>query len=250
LYFLNINLQGDDKMKICIDPGHGGYDPGAIGPSGLKESHVTLSIALKLREKLQLQGIQVVMTREWDTALGDNINADLNNRVQFANRNNSDYFISVHCNSSVNHSSKGTETYCYKFGGNGEKLARAIQSKLIGVTGLTNRGVKEGNFAVLRNTVMPAVLIETAFISNPAEEGRLADDSWRDKSAEAIAVGVCNYLGIEYKKEVNQVNEHWAHKYYEYLKDKGIDISETRFDDSVTRGELFVLLARILGYKE
>ena len=237
-------------MKFCIDPGHGGFDPGAIGPSGLRESDVTLSIGLKLREKLQLQGIQVVMTREKDTALGNNINADLNNRTQIANKNGCDYFISIHCNSSTNRSANGTETYCYKFGSMGEKLARSIQSKLVEITGLANRGVKEANFAVLKNTVMPAVLVETAFISNPAEEAKLADDSWRNQCAEAIAVGICNCLGITYKKEADHVSEHWAQKYYDYLKSKGITISETRFDDPVTRGELFALLARVLGYKD
>ena len=195
------------KLKICIDPGHGGRDPGAIGSSGLRESDVTLSIGLKLREKLQLQGIQVVMTRERDTALGNTINADLNNRVQFANRNGSDYFISIHCNSSTNRSAHGTETYCYKFGGQGERLAKALQEKLIHAVGLANRGVKEGNFAVIRDTNMPAVLIELAFISNPAEEKLLADEIWQDIFANAIAEGIFDFLGIEYNKprEVRKV---------------------------------------------
>ena len=188
-------------MKICIDPGHGGFDPGAIGPSGLCESDVVLSIGLKLREKLKLQGINVVMTRDTDTALGKNINEDLNNRVAISNKNNADYFVSIHCNSAVNKKASGTETYCYKFGGQGERLAKAIQEKLFHVVGLPNRGVKEGNFAVLRNTYMPAVLIETAFISNPAEENLLADERWQGVFAEAIAVGICNHLGIKYREE-------------------------------------------------
>lgn len=187
-------------MKICIDPGHGGRDPGAIGSSGLKEKDVTLSIGLKLREKLQLQGIQVVMTRDRDTALGSSINEDLNNRAAVANNAKVDYFVSIHCNA-AGPSAYGTETFAYKPGGQGEQLANEIQNQLIHKIGLRNRGVKFANYAVLRNTNMPAILVETAFISNHAEERLLADDAWRDRFAEAIAVGICNHLGIEYKKE-------------------------------------------------
>jgi len=187
--------------KICIDPGHGGFDPGAVGPSGLKEKDVTLSIGLKLREKLQLQGINVVMTRDRDTALGNNENDDLINRATVANNAKADYFVSIHCNS-AGPTAYGTETFAYKAGGQGEKLAQAIQEQLIHTIGLRNRGVKFANYAVLRNTNMPAVLVETAFISNPAEEKLLADDAWRDRFAEAIAIGICNHLGIQYKKEV------------------------------------------------
>lgn len=194
------------KLKICIDPGHGGRDPGAVGPSGLKEKDVTLTISLKLRDKLQSRGIQVIMTRETDKALGSTVNENLNVRSNIANNAKVDYFVSIHCNS-ANATARGTETYCFKFGGNGEKLARSIQDKLIHAVGLYNRGVKEANFAVLRNTYMPAVLVELAFISNPAEEKLLADEMWQDIFANAIAEGIFDFLGNEHNKpkEVRKV---------------------------------------------
>jgi len=99
---------------------------------------------------------------------------------------------------------------------------------------------------VLKNTVMPAVLVENAFISNQSEEALLKDDNKREQFAEAIAKGICNHLGIKY--EFNS-NNHWAQKYYDYLISKGISIHETRFDDPITRGEVFVLLAKVMGYK-
>lgn len=192
-------------MKICIDPGHGGYDPGAVGQNGLQEKDVALSIGLKLRDKLQAQGIGVIITRDWDTALGDNVNADLNNRAVIANQNNVDLFVSVHCNSAADSSAHGTETYAYTPGGQGEQLARAIQAELIHAIGLTDRGVKFANYAVLRETNMSAVLVETAFISNPTEECILADDTWRERYAVAITKGICNFIGTNYKEEMQPV---------------------------------------------
>jgi len=238
-------------MKIFIDPGHNGrgIDPGAVGPSGLLEADVTLAVAKLVNAKLQAIGIETKMYRNGDIPYyGGNSSSDLKQRCNVANNWGANYFISIHCNSASS-TARGTETFCYKFGGNGEKLARCIQDRLIHAVGLTNRGVKEGNFAVIRDTSMPAVLVELAFISNPTEEQILASARWQEIMATAIVEGIKDHLGIVEKKEVAKV-EHWAQKYYDYLKSKGITISETRFDDPVTRGELFALLARVLGYKD
>lgn len=197
---------------ICGDPGHGYggnfafHDPGAIGPTGVRECDVTLAIWLNLKPKLEYSGLNVILTRESDVALGDSENADLQARCNIANNAGANLFISIHCNSAADESGHGTETYCYKFGGEGEKLANAIQKRLNSEIALTNRGVKEGNFAVLRNTNMSAVLVETAFISNPAEEKILADSNWQEKFADAIGAGICDYLGISYQKEESTVS--------------------------------------------
>ena len=176
-------------MKICIDPGHGGADPGAVGPTGLKEKDVNLAVGLKLAELLKPIA-EVKLTRTKDIAVS------LKDRAAIANSFKCDYFISVHSNSFTDRKVGGVETWAYAPGGNGEKLAKAVQPELVKATGFANRGVKFNTaFAVLRDTKAPAILTETGFISNPAEEKLLKTDAFRDKIARAIAQGVANRIG-------------------------------------------------------
>jgi N-acetylmuramoyl-L-alanine amidase len=176
-------------VKICIDPGHGGADPGAIGPTGLREKDVNLAVGLKLAELLKPIA-EVKLTRTTDIAVS------LKDRATIANSFGCDYFISVHTNSFTDRKVGGVETWAYAPGGNGEKLAKKVQAELVKVTGFANRGVKfNSKFAVLRDTKAPAILTETGFISNPAEEKLLKTDAFRDKIARAIAQGVANRIG-------------------------------------------------------
>jgi N-acetylmuramoyl-L-alanine amidase len=186
---LKNKLLGGVIMKIVIDPGHGGKDPGAVGPSGLKEAHVNLQVALKVAEKLRKAGVEVKLTRTNDVFV------DLQPRCDIANSFNADYFVSIHCNAAGTPQAHGTETYCYKFGGKGEVLAKAIQAELIAVTGRADRGVKTANYYVLRRTNMPAALIELAFISNLEEERLLASVDYQEKCALAIAKGIDYIIG-------------------------------------------------------
>lgn len=176
-------------MKIVIDPGHGGKDPGAVGPSGIKEANVNLQVALKVAEKLRKAGVEVKLTRTGDVFV------DLQPRCDIANSFNADYFVSIHCNSAGTPEARGTETYCYKLGSKGEVLAKAIQAELIAVTGRADRGVKTANYYVLKRTNMPAVLIELAFLSNPEEERLLASVDYQEKCASAIAKGIDYIIG-------------------------------------------------------
>ncbi|OAT81121.1 N-acetylmuramoyl-L-alanine amidase [Desulfotomaculum copahuensis] len=185
-------------MKIVIDPGHGGKDPGAVGHSGLKEANVNLQVALKVAEKLQRAGLSVKLTRTTDAFV------DLQPRCDIANSWGADYFVSIHCNSAGAPQAYGTETYCYKFGGKGEVLAKAIQAELIAATGRANRGVKEANFYVLRKTSMPAVLTELAFISNLEEERLLASAAYQEKCAMAIAKGIGKVIGVDIAEQAPQ----------------------------------------------
>ena len=176
-------------MKICIDPGHGGPDPGAVGPTGLKEKDVNLAVGLKLAELLKPIA-EVKLTRTKDIAVS------LKDRAQIANSFKCDYFISVHTNSFTDRKVGGVETWAYAKGGQGEKLAKAVQPELVKATGFANRGVKFNTaFAVLRNTAAPAILTESGFISNPAEEKLLKTAAFREKIAKAIAQGVAKQLG-------------------------------------------------------
>ena len=179
---------GASSKKIAIDPGHGGTDPGAVGPTGLKEKDVNLQIALKLKAKLEAQGHTVVMTRDKDETVS------LENRVNKANNANADIFVSIHCNAAENPDAKGTETYHYPESSKGKKLATEVQKKLVKALETTDRGVKEGTYYVLKHTKMPAILTEVAFISNPSEEEMLKKDETREKAAQAIKEGIDTYF--------------------------------------------------------
>jgi N-acetylmuramoyl-L-alanine amidase len=184
--------------KIVIDPGHGGADPGAVGPTGLKEKDVALAISKQVADLLR-PICTVMMTRTTDIRLGSTQRADLQARVAIAEKEKADRFLSIHCNSFSDRNVRGIETFAYSPGGNGEKLARAIQAELIKATGLNDRKVKfsGSSMYVLKYTSMSAVLTETGFISNPDEEKLLRDPSFQSKAARAIALGVARHLGVQ-----------------------------------------------------
>jgi len=236
-------------VRIVIDPGHGGKDPGAVGPSGIKEANINRQVALMVAEKLQKAGLSVKLTRTTDTFV------DLQPRCDIANSFGADYFVSIHCNSAGTPEAKGTETYCYKFGGKGEILAKAIQAELIAATGRANRGVKTANFYVLRQTNMPAALTELAFISNPEEERLLGSPDYQEKCATAIAGGIGKVIGIKILQEVLSMfkdvpAKHWAAGSIERLAKLGIIKGDGqgnfRPDQPITRAEVAALLDRVL----
>ncbi|MCR8641995.1 N-acetylmuramoyl-L-alanine amidase [Paenibacillus sp. N1-5-1-14] len=175
-------------VDFTIDAGHGGYDPGANGPTGLTESATTLKLALKVGSLLTANGVSVNYTRTTDTFVG------LSERANYANNTGANYFLSIHLNS-AGATATGTETYAFDPGGSDERLASFVQSNLVSAIGLPNRGVKFANFAVLRETNMAAVLTEVCFISNPSEESLLKTDAFLTKAATGIAKGVVAFLG-------------------------------------------------------
>ncbi|GEM_PF-641858 len=187
-------------LKICIDPGHGGTQPGAVN-GGVKEKDLALRISLKIGERLKKNGVEVVYTRT-----NDNVEwprepiKDLGKRCEISNRAGANYFVSIHLNSALKKSVNGIETYCLAHGGKGEKLAIKIQEELIKATGASNRGVKTAKYYVLRNTHAPAVLVEIGFISNHDELKKLLDESYQDIVASAIERGILNCFNIPLKK--------------------------------------------------
>lgn len=172
---------------IVIDPGHGGRDPGAVGPGGTKEADVNLAIAHLVKSRLE-RDFTVFMTRQNDETV------TLNTRSAFANAKRADLFISIHCNAAANPLANGTETYYISK--DGARLAKGIHERLVGL-GLKDRGIKQGAYAVLRNTRMPAVLVEVAFISHAAEEIQLGSTRFLTDVADAICDGVYDYFGKE-----------------------------------------------------
>lgn len=187
-------------LKVILDPGHGGKDSGAVGHRGALEKDINLRVAQKVYEWL-FGLVDVKMTREDDRALGADENADLDARSKKANDWDADIFVSIHCNAIGDRNVGGTETYCHSLGGLGESLANIVHGKLINTCGLVDRKVKTKNFAVLRQTKMPAILIELAFISNLSEELLLSSDNFQNLCARAITEGICEYLGVKLPKE-------------------------------------------------
>ena len=182
---------------ITLDPGHGGSDPGAIGASGLKEKQITLEIGMRLKELLEKEGAKVYMTRTTDKdvySANASDRAELQARVNVAEKNNSDLFISLHINSSVNKSVGGFSSYYYPKTDNDLKIAKAIQDKFAKNFGVDNLGVRQANFYVVKRCSMPATLLEMCFISNPKEEKLMKSKWFQKKTARLIVEGVKNYF--------------------------------------------------------
>ncbi len=223
---------------IVIDPGHGGTETGAIGPSGVEEKNLTLLIAQTLKAQLEAAlPVRVVLTR------GEDANLPLETRTAIANQNKADLFVSLHLNSAFGPAPRGAETYFLSATASDERAAQAaaaenapggaarpaaggdaggedalydlrlilwdlaqshflaesqrlgnlIQGELNGALDLRDRGVKQAPFVVLMGAAMPAVLVELGFLSNPEEERRLQDPSYRGQLAAALVRAISRY---------------------------------------------------------
>ncbi len=174
-------------MKIFIDPGHGGKNPGAIGPNGLHEADVNLDIGLKLGRILTNWGYDINYSRVTDKTV------TLSERARLANEWNANYFVSIHCNSNVNPNATGTSTYFFRPKTISENFAQTVNNNLVRQIELKDLGIFSANFAVLRLTKMPAILVETAFISNAYEASLLATNAFRQNCAIGIANGIAEF---------------------------------------------------------
>jgi N-acetylmuramoyl-L-alanine amidase len=183
---------------ICIDPGHGGSDPGAVGPTGTLEKNNTLAVSLLLRDRLEKNGATVLMTREGDKDVSypdSTADEELGARVDVANESGADIFISLHNDSFTSSAAAGTTTFHY---GDTEsvRLAGNVQKCLVDELGTRDRGSRFASFYVIRYTDMPAILVEVAFISNPEEEVLLASVDGRYKAAESIFQGIVKFFKV------------------------------------------------------
>ena len=194
-------ITGLSGKVIVIDPGHGGNDSGAIGPTGVMEKSVTLRIANELRRLLVAEGATVYMTRTTDTEVspkGANASdiEELQARCDVANNTKSDIFISIHMDSFSSGAAKGTTGYYYSLGSQRSRdLADKVRQGVIDQIGTQSRGTQSSNFYVVKHTDMPATLVEVAFISNPQEEQLLNSEEGIQKAAQGIADGIADYFG-------------------------------------------------------
>ncbi len=179
------------RTLVMLDPGHGGRDPGAIGPSGLKEVDVILPIAKRVAEILEKQGIAVKMTRNSDYFVG------LDERVSMSREAGATVFVSIHANSIENRPDvNGLETYHYNLG---QSLAEAVHNNVIDFVNkngfyLNDRRVRSARFLVLRKSSIPAILVETGYLTSEAEAARLRRDDYQKVMAEGIAKGIIQYV--------------------------------------------------------
>ena len=178
------NLSG---YTICVDAGHGGKDPGAVGY--VVEKDVNLAIALKVAKVLEMDGAKVVLTRDGDYFV------TLSGRVQIANSAGCDIFISIHANSGPS-SATGFEVYHYYTSSRGTTLATYVDEEIAKLIPLKNRGVKSAGFYVIKYTQMPAILIETGFVTNSYDASIISDESYQWKYAYAVLHGVQRYFGV------------------------------------------------------
>jgi len=224
----------DRLLVIAIDPGHGGEDPGAIGPTGLKEKDVVLAIAMQLRERLNAKpGVRVLLTRDSDFFV------PLGERVKKAERVQADLFVSIHADAFFTPDAKGASVFALSQGGASSAAARWMANRenasdsvggvsvkvkdaqvmramldmsttaqikdslrvgsevltRIGKVGKLHRGqVEQASFAVLKAPSIPSILVETAFISNPQEEDKLRDPDYRHQLVEALFTGIDRYF--------------------------------------------------------
>ncbi|HEL2175130.1 TPA: GBS Bsp-like repeat-containing protein [Streptococcus suis] len=203
------NPSAQRSYTVYIDPGHGGRDSGA-SYGGVHEKNLALSVSNKLRENLLQYGINVLMTRTGDYDVDFKTE-----RSRMTNASNADLFISIHFNATGAGVSNATgiETYWYQYDpeyqpkinkemhnnptrlAESEILANKVQESLIKETGAVNRGVRRETFAVLRETAIPAILVELGFMDNPSELQVIKQDSYHTRLAKALAQGVMNWYG-------------------------------------------------------
>ena len=188
------------EAVIVIDAGHGGVDPGKVGESGILEKDINLSIAGKLRARLEQNGFRVVMTRETDAGLYSEAarnkkREDMEARVRVISEADPAFVVSIHQNSFPDASCKGAQLFYYKDSEDSKKLAEVLQKKLAEVLqdGNTRQAKANSDYYLLRKTACPVVIAECGFLSNAVEEALLASDEYQEKIAEALCLGILQY---------------------------------------------------------
>lgn len=204
--FRGIPANALSGKKIMIDPGHGGPDVGAVGPNHTYEKNNNLEIALALGDILEQAGAEVVFTRDKDVSPALNYSEieDLKSRVELANQSKAELFISIHNDAFTNPETQGSSVF-YSSGNPKQleslHLASSIRTAVIDTVQTKDRGVKEAGLYVLRNTTMPAILLETAFITNPYEEARLQNPTFQKNVAAALFKGIFTYYNTPLPKD-------------------------------------------------
>ncbi|MHB8171461.1 MAG: N-acetylmuramoyl-L-alanine amidase family protein [Thermincolia bacterium] len=241
-------------ITIVLDPGHGGTDSGAAA-NGLLEKDVNLTLARLVATELALFIVEVKLTRITDTFIS------LSNRADFANRLGADFFCSLHTNAG---GGTGFESFIHTSPSRGAVTTRGTihnqVTAFLKERGFIDRGQKTANFAVLRETRMPAVLLENLFLDNSKDAATLKDMEFMQGLARAIATGLVNAFNLPRKSVQPTLSPtpkptatptamptplpHWAQAAFDYLKKQGLITDNHNLDSPVSWGELSVVLKR------
>jgi len=235
-------------IKIILDAGHGMHTPGKRSPGGVNEAQQNYAVMMVLGDVLKRVGFAVEYTntdKYVDTALAI--------RVRIANVSKANLFISLHANAISDEwqtKASGIETFVYGFGGKAEVVARDVQAQLIKDTAMKDRGVKVGNFQVLRNTIMPAILVELGFMDNKIDSAHMLDPIWHKIYANAIAKGVCKFYNVPFT-DVEKPKDDWKVEPIREMLNKGIITSKEWLDvpdGKVSNWQLGVVINRTIEY--
>ena len=224
---------------IIINPGHGGIDPGAVGPAGTKEADIVKIIAQNVFNKISRLGLLVSLTPPPGMGRAD---VELQTIINWCKKQGANVIISIHCNAGADRSAGGFEIFTYSGSDRSQKLAEKLYNILLPVIGVRGRGIKRGNFGIIREPERAgaaAVLIELAFISNPAEEKLLNDPQKQEEIAAGIVRGILEYIGITAEApdpwaQLQRISRQW-------VVAEGISDGQ-RPGDPVTRAELWAML--------
>lgn len=199
-----MHTYSDERRCVVIDAGHGGNDPGKVGVTGCYEKDINLKITKKLKTFLEMEGIDVILTRDDDLGLysetdSSKKSADMRNRVQLIEESNAALAVSVHQNSYSGESIKGAQTFYYTGSTESQELARLIQDRLVYTLDKENHRKEKANdsYYLLKNTSCPIVIVECGFLSNNEECRLLETDYYQEKVAWAIYMGVMQYLNAK-----------------------------------------------------
>jgi N-acetylmuramoyl-L-alanine amidase len=234
-------------VKFVLDAGHGGHDPGAVA-NGLKEKDLTLTMAKHAGRMLEdYEGTEVIYTRVDDRYLS------LEERIEIANKAGADFFVSFHINAG---GGTGFESYIYNgnVGPRTSAFQNVIHNEIMKAIGnVRDRGKKRANYAVLRETKMPAILTENLFIDHPTDAAKLKSEQFLLQIAHGHVEGIVKAFGLKKKVYATTVNDdiigHWAEQSIRKAIEKGVikGHSDGRFgpDEPVTRAQLAVILDRL-----
>ena len=183
------------RKVIVVDAGHGGWDPGMVAAK-TEEKHINLSIAQKLQNFLEQGGATVIITRLDDSDLAKNKSGDMNARRLIANTSHADIFVSIHQNAFSSANVKGAQVFFYNESDNSQNLAEKIQARVVDFADPSNklRAKANSNYYVLKQTEMPAVLVECGFLTNYNERQKLNTEEYQYKIAWAIYQGIVDYF--------------------------------------------------------
>jgi len=189
------------KKTVVIDPGHGGFDPGKVGVTGVLEKEINLKVALKVKELLEKNNVEVILTRDIDSGLyeeGDKNKkaTDMRKRVELINNSGAVLSVSIHQNSFTQESIKGSQVFYYSQSEEGKEFAHIMQAKLKEILqdGNKREAKSNSNYYMLKKTTCPLVIVECGYLSNYKESELLVTDEYQEKLANAICSGIMAYI--------------------------------------------------------